>query len=140
MLVTPAGAASLLVAQSELNAVRLIRGAIAPNNIGGPVARVERRDATFDVYEPRRVVTPEPRYEARRVIEPEPRYLPPRVIELPPIEAEAADRPECVGPLPAPWQLLLREKVWNRPVATPPPAEAYRLVKPTGGAMLDLFV
>ncbi len=142
MIASPAGVASLIVAQSELRTVRLIRAAIAPSNIGQSPATVERRAATFDVYEPRRTITPQPRYEARQVIEPEPVVLPPATIELPPVETEAADRTECVGPLPAPWQLLLREKVWNRPVATPPPASATPFAPATSqsGGVLDLFV
>lgn len=67
-----------------------------------------------------------------------------------------AHRPEpAFGPLPAPWQVLLREKVWNRPVAAADavrigngadrsPASGYRAdamgAAPPTGRLVDAFL
>ncbi len=141
-------AIGLITASLDLQLVRLIRGAIAENNVGNVQPKIHPGGTSSNVdFEPRKTIHPTPRFEPRPVHTPEPVITSPEVIRCKPIELEACKLvPEAFGPLPAPWQMLLREKVWNRPVATPegvigPDALArYRASSPRIGDMLDSFL
>jgi hypothetical protein len=130
---------NLLTASLDLQLVRLIRGAIANDP---PTAGSARPAA--DVIADRVVLRPETDVARRVVYQPDAVVAAPVVFEPEAVELPARTRaPDVVGwgPLLAPWQMLLREKVWNRPVAdlappptppTPPPA--------TTGTLFDAVV
>ena len=123
----------LLVAAMDLRLVRLIRGAIAENRVGTAGPRVKPGGDGGDLsaaatYEP------SPRFAPRAVYTPEPVTRVPEVsAAAPPRPEESRDVPAAFGPPPAPWQAILREKAWNRPVAPPPPAEPPPAVVRPGG-------
>ena len=139
----------LLVASLDLQLVRLIRGAIAANGPNGANGRPAAAGASGDgacsstrspqLEGPRLKLRPEPLFLPRPVHRPEEATL--QRVGSPLTDVPAL--PPATGPLPAPWQTLLREKVWNRPVEAPTPpetvAEAYQ-PKAEGGGILDAFV
>ncbi|MEM1010733.1 MAG: hypothetical protein AAGI46_00780 [Planctomycetota bacterium] len=120
---TLAAVAPVLVAASDLALVRLIRDAIAkpepfhpdkthpadadgPDHPSHPSAINDGPDATRTIQETNVVYLHD---NQPLVVSPE-TPIGPAVAPLP-------------GPMPAPWQLLLREQVWNRPVEAPPVPE-----------------
>jgi hypothetical protein len=138
--------APLLVASLDLQLVRSIRGAIAPP------AQVVQRGPTPDLESQQPLQASQPALQLRS--------QPLQVIDvcqacsggeanvLPPLDALPVPCPPPAAPLPAPWQTLLREKVWNRPVETPTAPEVpaadlarlYQTPQPTRGTLLDSFV
>lgn len=111
----------MLVAQSDLRVVQLIRGAIAKNNVGEPRPRVRPDIARGGNNQ---ASQPSPKASPSGVCRPTIKVeAPPAVTHVDrPATTERVEICDAVepalGPLPAPWQTLLREKVWNRPVAT----------------------
>ena len=121
---------SLIVASLDLRMVRLIRDAIATDEIGPRRAGVEPGRPQHREPEPAATYHPAPHFEPRPTHRPEPRFEPAAVVvpeEV--VEDRIKDVPPAFGPPLAPWQAVLREKVWNRPVTAPAPSAA--------GGMLD---
>ena len=144
----------LLVASLDLQLVRLIRGAIAANG-GGPRPVPTggasggdsggSREGSPRLEGPRLRFRPEPHFLPRDVHRPEP-DIASRAFDG---EGKVQLPPPASGPLPAPWQTLLREKVWNRPIEAPVAAEApalageaARAYRPRleAGGLLEAFV
>jgi hypothetical protein len=137
--------ASLIVAASDLEVVRLIRGAIRAADIeaggGGafgivPTPRIEprlRHEPEPEIL-PRPVIHPTPRFEPRPV------YHPTARLELQPAPAAADPErpPRCPSPIQPPWKQL----VWQTPI---PPRAILKVVQyktdiPHKGSLLDVFV
>jgi hypothetical protein len=135
--------ASLIVAASDLEVVRLIRGAIRTADIssgkgGGltPAAVIEPRVRIHPEPEilPRPRIHPTPRFEPRPVYHPTPR------LELKPAPAAADPErpPRCPSTIQPPWKQL----VWQMPI---PPRATLKVVQyktdiPHKGSLLDVFI
>jgi hypothetical protein len=135
---SPGQTASLLSAASDLRVVRLIRGAIAePVNL----AKTASADAPGG-FRPASDSAGADCVSDRRVHQPEP-YILPREVHRPEPVADVEVRPAVIeaDALLAPWQAVLREKVWNRPVQTPPAAAPTDVAMPyqTAGYGLSTF-
>ena len=120
---------SLIVASLDLRMVRLIRDAIATDGIGPGDAGVEPAAPRSPDPEAAATYHPAPHFEPRPTHRPEPRVETPAVVRFEAVdETQCKDVPPAFGPPLAPWQAVLREKVWNRPVAAPVPSA-------TGGSL-----
>lgn len=137
----------LIVAALDLNLVRLVRGAMAPNPNGTPVAfigpaptnpRFEQRPVVHPTprFEPRPVVHPTPRFEPRPVIHPRPRVEPLPAVCEPPHEPEMPVRSK--SPLEPPWKLL----PWETPPQPAPKVKLaiYRPDVVSKGSLIDFFI
>ncbi len=142
-----AAIAPVLAASADLALVRLIRGAIAepidyersaapttsrtspyrPGEAGG-VSSITKTSCACPA-EPADIV----KVDVASETTPEPEPVGPTTTP-------------AMGPLPAPWQLLLREQVWNRPVEAPPALTVKHVhAYPSGpvaarGQLIDAFL
>ncbi len=137
-----AAAGPLIAASLDLQLVRLIRGAINANRReegqpcdDRPLRQHRDRPAAVSAE---RVI-----YRDLPAVAPVDRTRTERTSEVVEVLVERPTLPPAVGPLPAPWQVLLREKVWNRPIEVPPPvvvAKAYATPTPLSGSIVDAFL
>ena len=138
----------LIVAALDLKLVRLVRGAMAPNPNGKPVAFIGPAP-TNARFLPRPVVHPTPRFEPRPVIHPTPRFEPrlvihprPRVEPLP-CACEPPHEPEMPArsksPIEPPWKVL----PWEQPPGQPAPKVKLAIYRPdvvSKGSLIDFFI
>ena len=137
MTVSPAAAASLIVAYSDLRVVQLVRGAIAPPTGADGGRLPPLREHPEPRFEPRPVVRPTPRFEVRPTVEPRPADAP-AAAQPPELPAEPL-LPPRFGPLPPPWRM---------PTESAAPVPTCDCVKPSprlvevndSGRLLDQFV
>ncbi|MEL7238652.1 MAG: hypothetical protein AAGK78_07300 [Planctomycetota bacterium] len=89
--------------------------------------------------EPRFRVQPETEIKPRFTVQPEDRVLPLSEPTDEPVELKPVDTLDLL--LPAPWQLVLRDHVWNKPVeAEPVDAQPPKVYEVKTGKMLDTFL
>ena len=135
---------SLIVATLDLQLVKLLRGAIRAADTAS--AR-ENHGSSAAIFEPRRVIHPEPRYEPRQVIHPTPRFDA-RPIErlhktspdlIPSCSVTCAPEPSHItrSPIEPPWKKL----PWENPA---PPAQVIKVFthRPDNsckGTIIDCF-
>jgi hypothetical protein len=126
----------LIVAALDLNLVRLVRGAMAPNPCGKPVAFIGPAPNCFR-FLPRRRIHPTPRFEPRPVIHPTPRLEPTPATCEPPHEPEMPVRSK--SPIEPPWKVL----PWEQPPAQPAPKVKLAIYRPdvvSKGSLIDFFI
>jgi hypothetical protein len=136
--------ASLIVAASDLEVVRLIRGAIRAADIASgkgcgvltpePIIEPRRRFHPEPEILPRRRIHPTPRFEPRPVYHPTPRLE----CSPPPAPCDPPLPPHCPCPIQPPWKQL----VWQTPI---PPRATLKVVQyktdiPHKGSLLDVFI
>jgi hypothetical protein len=137
----------LIVAALDLNLVRLLRGAMAPNPHGKPVAFIGPAPTSARLltrprieptprFEPRPVVHPTPRFEPRPVIHPRPRVEPTPAICEPPHDPEMPVRSK--SPIEPPWRVL----PWETPPQPTPKVKLaiYRPDVVSKGSLIDFFI
>jgi len=126
----------LIVAALDLNLVRLVRGAMAPNPNGKAVAFIGPAP-TNARFLSRPVVHPTPRFEPRPVIHPRPRVEPLPCACEPPHEPEMPVRSK--SPIEPPWKVL----PWEEPPAQPAPKVKLAIYRPdvvSKGSLIDFFI
>jgi hypothetical protein len=159
--------ASLLVAASDLQLVRLLRGAMRTADLSsgaagggfGPAAVIEPRPRHHPdpLIEPRPRIHPTPRFEPRPVIHPTPRFEPRPVIRPEPrVDAPAypcvvleivVDPCDSNCPIEPPWRVLPWEPGADVSAQAESLAQPAHRVKPPirrpdivgKGALIDLF-
>lgn len=150
------GIASLIIASSDLQVVRLLRDAIRTTELSGAARRATELGPLpspdkpphihpTPVIEPRRHIHPTPVVEPRQHIHHSPRFdfaLPDRLSPSPPLEAMASGQCHSKSPIEPPWRVVpWRHLDRPRPVIIKPVKIVIQRPDVSHvGAMIDTFI